>query len=260
MRDVRCDDCRALLDAYVDGELPESEASEVRAHLESCATCAAEHQMLIETSSRVRGTLARPPVPDVLRARIRGALADADTDIPIAPPARLSRSTWRLAAAGLIIAAVGVGAGAWLATANARRTPVTNEVLSSHLRSLMPGHLTDVASTDQHNVKPWFNGRAAFSPAVPRLDSAGFPLVGGRLDYVGDRQVAAVVYGRRQHMINVFAWPAAGEAASAPSFSTERGYHLVKWIQGGVEYWAASDLSVGDLTTFVALFRQESAK
>jgi anti-sigma factor RsiW len=119
----------------------------------------------------------------------------------------------------------------------------------------MPGHLTDVASTDLHNVKPWFNGRTGFSPMVPRLDSAGFPLIGGRLDVVGDRQVAAVVYGRRQHVINVFSWPVVDEGPSEPALSTARGYHLVRWIDGGVEYWAASDVSVDDLTSFVDHFR-----
>src|SRR5262245_25987583 len=118
----------------------------------------------------------------------------------------------------------------------------------------MPRHITDVASNDSHNVKPWFNGRVDLSPAVPRLDSAGFPLVGGRLDYVGGRPVTAIVYMRRQHIINVFSWPIDDRGSHSPALSTEKGYHLVHWSDGGVEFWTASDLNVPELEQFVALF------
>jgi anti-sigma factor RsiW len=117
----------------------------------------------------------------------------------------------------------------------------------------MPGHLTDVVSTNQHNVKPWFNGRVDMSPSVPGLDSAGFPLVGGRTDYVRGRAVPVVVYARRQHMINVYAWPEAG-SASKPRASTRNGYHFVTWRGDGVEYWAVSDLNTKELDEFVAAF------
>jgi anti-sigma factor RsiW len=257
MAAMRCDDCRALLDGYIDGELMDDEARQVRDHLDSCGACAAELHMLTEVSSRMRG-LDRPTAPDLLKARIREAIAQPDVAMPI--PSRPHRSTWRLVAAGLLIGLAGAGGGAYLASHGSVAPRVQDEVLSSHLRSLMPGHLTDVASTDQHNVKPWFNGRAAFSPAVPRLDSAGFPLVGGRLDYVGHRQAAAVVYARRQHRINVFSWPEPTQPPSPPALSTERGYHLLRWSEGGVEYWATSDLNVGELRAFVDLFRQEAAK
>jgi anti-sigma factor RsiW len=136
----------------------------------------------------------------------------------------------------------------------------TTDVLASHIRSLMPGHLVDVASTDQHNVKPWFNGRLDMSPAVPRLDSLGFPLVGGRLDYVTGRPVAVVVYGRRQHMINVFSWPTPDASSLAPVASTENGYHLVHWRTGGTNVWAVSDLNVAELQQFVAAFQREEAR
>jgi anti-sigma factor RsiW len=124
----------------------------------------------------------------------------------------------------------------------------------------MPGHLVDVASTDQHNVKPWFNGRLDMSPAVPRLDSLGFPLVGGRLDYVTGRPVAVVVYGRRQHMINVFSWPTTDASSLAPMASTENGYHLVHWRTGGTDVWAVSDLNLAELQQFVAAFQRGEAR
>ena len=143
-----------------------------------------------------------------------------------------------------------------LRTRRASAPPAGDEVLSSHLRSLMPGHLTDVASTNQHNVKPWFNGRVDFSPSVPNLDSAGFPLLGGRLDYVDNRPVAALVYGRREHKISVYSWPAANAASGATSpVSTDvRGYHLMTWNAGGLTYWAVSDVNRDELRDFVRAF------
>jgi anti-sigma factor RsiW len=118
----------------------------------------------------------------------------------------------------------------------------------------MPGHLTDVASTNQHNVKPWFNGRIDLSPVVPSLDSAGFPLIGGRLDYVDGRAVAAVVYARRQHMINVYSWPSGGQDLRPIEAGAEKGYHLMRWRRDGIEAWAVSDLNRAELAEFVRDF------
>jgi anti-sigma factor RsiW len=133
----------------------------------------------------------------------------------------------------------------------APRSIASEEVLTSHIRSLMPDHLVDVRSNDQHNVKPWFNGRLDFSPTVPRLDSIGFPLIGGRLDYLHGRPVAAVVYARRQHMINAYSWPAdAGDEDVSP-VDSRHGYNLVHWRRGGVEHWVVSDLNAGELGEFV---------
>ena len=114
----------------------------------------------------------------------------------------------------------------------------------------MPGHLTDVASNDQHNVKPWFNGRVNMSPDVPRLDSLGFPLIGGRLDYVDGRNVAVVVYMRRQHVINVFSWPASGAAEQTAESSSSNGYHLLRARHNGMEVWIVSDLNEAELKDF----------
>jgi len=135
---------------------------------------------------------------------------------------------------------------------------IAEEVLASHIRSLMPGHLTDITSTDQHNVKPWFNGRVDFSPAVPRLDDSGFNLLGGRLDYAGGRPVAVVVYGRRQHLINVFSWPAIGES-QALQFEGRRGYNLLSWRHAGTDTWVVSDLNETELRQFVGLLRESKA-
>jgi anti-sigma factor RsiW len=161
---------------------------------------------------------------------------------------------WRQLAAGIVIAALSSTLTYTALGTRAASASATDELLASHVRSLMPGHLTDVVSTNQHNVKPWFNGRVDMSPSVPGLDSAGFPLVGGRTDYVRGRAVPVVVYARRQHMINVYAWPEAG-SASTPRSSTRNGYHFVTWRGDGVEYWAVSDLNTKELDEFVASFR-----
>jgi anti-sigma factor RsiW len=260
---MRCADCREALHAYLDDELLQDERESIAGHLADCDACAREWEALSATSRAIRSNLVRHPVPDVLRARIRAALIDADAAIDAEGPAskprpKPARSRWLsavgLAAAGVLIAVL--SSTLTVATLHRTPSPIANDVLASHVRSLMPGHLTDVASSNQHNVKPWFNGRVDFSPAVPNLDSVGFPLVGGRLDYVGGRVVSVVVYARRQHIINVFAWPTAtaGGGATA-SVVTDRGYHLVHWTEPGTDVWAVSDLNPGELEQFVGRYR-----
>lgn len=254
---MRCADCRDAVNAFVDGELLADEQRDVREHLATCADCRLEHEVLVATTRTLKEGLLRHRAPDVLKARIRSALAQPDAFEPAAAPPR--RSWMRLVAAGVVIAAASSGL-----TVAAIRNPftqqsTTSDVLASHIRSLMPGHLVDIASTDQHNVKPWFNGRLDLSPTVPRLDSLGFPLIGGRIDYVAGRTVAAVVYGRRQHMINVFSWPTSDATPLAPSASSANGYHLVHWRTTGIEFWAVSDLNPAELQQFVEAFQRNDS-
>jgi anti-sigma factor RsiW len=255
---MRCADCRDAINAYVDEELMSDEQRDVREHIASCVDCRHEHDVLVATTRTLKEGLVRHQAPDVLKARIRSALArpDALESRPVPKP----RSWARFAAAAVLIA-VSSSALTFAAMRNplAQRT-ATTDVLASHIRSLMPGHLVDVASTDQHNVKPWFNGRLDMSPGVPRLDSLGFPLVGGRIDYVTGRPVAAVVYGRRQHLINVFSWPTAEASALTPVASTENGYHLVHWRNDGMELWAVSDLNLTELQQFVTMFERAESR
>jgi anti-sigma factor RsiW len=136
---------------------------------------------------------------------------------------------------------------------------VGREVLSSHLRSLMPGHLMDVVSTDQHTVKPWFDGRIDFSPPVSDFAADGYRLIGGRLDYLDRRPVAALVYQRRKHIVNVFVWPAADGSQSAVESTAHDGYNLLHWRRGGMNYWMVSDLNPQEMGIFAGLLRGESA-
>ena len=250
--DMSCDDCRPMLEALVDEELGPEEAERVRAHVAKCAECARTLESQKDLSRLLRDNLVHYEAPDVLKARIRSALSQTASE-GVRTPAL--RGRWiQLAAAGLAIAVASSGT-TFLAmrTAQSERA-LASEVLTSHVRSLMPGHVVDVASNDQHNVKPWFNGRLALSPPVPRLDSLNFRLIGGRLDYLDGHPVAVVVYGRRQHLINVYAWPQPGTDTRESSRSSQ-GYNIVSWRGGDVEFWVVSDLNGKELAEFVRYYR-----
>jgi mycothiol system anti-sigma-R factor len=248
---MRHEDRLDEISAYLDGELLPEEMSALRDHLASCSECAAEYETLRGVTRRVKDGFDRPRAPDALRARIRSSLARGSSD---AKPVQWRRvPAVALIAAGLAIAVLSSSVTLAVARRGDSSARIADDILASHLRSLMPGHLTDVTSNDTHNVKPWFNGRLDLSPNVPRLDSLGFPLVGGRLDYANGRAIAAVVYRRRQHVINVFSWPSTAASVRRATIE-ENGYHLVHWREGGFEYWVASDVNAADLQQFVDLF------
>jgi anti-sigma factor RsiW len=254
---MRCDEARVRLDGFHDDELTPEEFADVEAHIAECAACSQAYETLRKTSHRLQEGLVHYPAPDVLKARIHSALVrdgERDARLTSAPPRWL-----RLAAAGLTIA-IASSAGTYAAMRpRAASQSIANEVLTSHIRSLMPNHLIDVASNDQHNVKPWFNGRMDLSPQVPALDSSGFILAGGRLDFLAGHRVAVVVYMRRQHVINMYSWPEPGLDAPE-AMSTTNGYHLFRWRRTGVAYWAVSDLNSPELSQFVTLFQRRESQ
>jgi len=149
----------------------------------------------------------------------------------------------------VLVLSVGAGMTLWR-PASTRGDVIAAEVVNSHVRSLMANHLFDVQSTDLHTVKPWFLGKLDFSPPVVDLATSGFPLVGGRLDYVGGRPVAALVYQRQKHTINVFVSPAGGDPSTDNVVSTVRGFNLLHWIHNGMSFWAVSDLNSAELGEF----------
>jgi anti-sigma factor RsiW len=244
------------LDAYVDGELAPGDARELETHLKACAECARLHEARVALSATIREQVPAFRAPDALRGSVRAALRNAaGTPVPRRLRAPVA-ARWLALAASLAV----VAAGSWrLGLSRAGADALAGQVLASHVRSLMPGHLTDVVSSDQHTVKPWFNGKLDFSPQVYDFAGRGFPLVGGRLDYLGERPVAALVYARRQHLINVFLWPAKqgpGGGDGGAGVATRRGYHLLHWTTPDYAYWVVSDLGMPELHDFAQLVQQ----
>jgi anti-sigma factor RsiW len=249
---MSCTATQELLSAYVDGELPFDQATDVAEHLTECAGCAQEYEMVLKTVQVLRAGLAPARAPDVLRARIRSALREKQPS-PATAVRNKATMPWRAIAAAFVIAFTASALTLVATRLRSEQPALAEEILTSHIRSLMPDHLTDVRSNDQHNVKPWFNGRLDYSPTVPRLDDAGFTLLGGRLDYVHKRPVAVVVYSRRQHLINWYSWPADVTGDLAATAEARQGYNLIHWRHAGIDSWAVSDLNASELRQFVTL-------
>ncbi len=209
----------AQLDALLDGELDAAEARELEAHLAQCPECNRFRNERLALRAAIAARVPAFTAPDTLRQRVRSAIRAA---APAGSSRRYAPLLWRSLAVAASLAVV--AAGSWrLAIRRAAGDALADAVLASHVRSLMPGHLTDVPSSDQHTVKPWFNGRLDFSPPVSDFAGRGYPLLGGRLDYLDGRPVAALVYGRRQHVINVYLWPGATTCCTGPRPTTPTG-------------------------------------
>jgi anti-sigma factor RsiW len=255
-----CEEAHRLIHLYLDGELDLVRSLEIEAHLNDCQSCAQAYNEFRSLHSAVSNTALRFEPPAALRNRVRAALRDEIPDESGATnrPLRLS---WRWMIPAVSFAVLVIVALSLLALLRRPSTSdlVAQEIVSSHVRSLMEKHLTDVPSSDQHTVKPWFDGRLDFSPPVKDLASAGFGLVGGRLDYIGNRPVAALVYQHRQHYINVFVWPSTGASDASGRALVRQGYNLINWTNSGMNYWAISDLNLADLQRFVQLLQNDFA-
>jgi anti-sigma factor (TIGR02949 family) len=247
---MNCEHALFLLQGYIDGELDLVNSLEIEEHLQSCPTCSRQYQERMALRAAVRDAGLFSPAPADLQKRIRASIRHVDK-----PARSMPAFSWRwAAAAALLLAVVFVATGVlrgWFAAGQDAR--LASEVQSAHVRSLMADHLTDVTSSDQHTVKPWFDGKLDFSPPVVDLAAQGYPLIGGRLDYLDGHPAAALVYRRNKHLINLFIWPSAN---SAPGSTTINGYHIYHWTQGGMAYWAVSDLNVPEMQTFVQLVQQ----
>jgi anti-sigma factor (TIGR02949 family) len=255
-------ECREVLDrlsSFVDDELDPAASREVSRHLESCPSCAVELARQRALSESLRRDLEYHRAPDLLRARVaRDVRAAAHRDEALARPA--SRPLRWLGAAAAVVAVVG---GTWVVATLPRDggdEAVAREAVSGHIRSLMANHMTDVASTDQHTVKPWFADKLDFSPPVTDLAAEDYPLVGGRLDYLQGHPAAALVYMHRKHIINVFVWPAPGAREGLLPALTQRGFHVIHGTHAGMTYWVVSDLNAEELATFARMLVEPSAK
>jgi mycothiol system anti-sigma-R factor len=253
---VRCELTQRYVPGYLDGELDLVRTIEMETHLKSCPACAQE----LESQQELRAVLQRSSLayaaPAGLRERIHSSLpASSGADVQERKFKWPSLNFLQLAGAFALLALISISG--WQLTARLRAPSsdqrIAAEIFASHVRSLEANHLMDVISTDQHTVKPWFDGKLDFSPPVEDLASDGFPLAGGRLDYLEGREVAALVYQRRKHFINVFVWPDPAGTDSSSAIESRQGYNLVRWSHGGFDFWAASDVAAPDLTEFVRL-------
>jgi anti-sigma factor RsiW len=274
---MNCEEVIKLMDGYMDGELDPITSQAVEQHLQDCGRC--------EQAYKTHGSLIRAignatpyfKAPVELRERIQSSLRKETAQHPVRngvpgaqvlfherqpePRSVLSQIPWNWLglAAALVFAAIIIfnvvprlqrpGADQFLAT----------QLIASHVRSLMANHLTDVASSDQHTVKPWLDAKLDFAPPVVDLSSDGFPLIGGRLDYLDNRPVAALIYERRKHFINLFVWPAGSNTIGATNAMSHQGYQLLHWVDSDFNYWAVSDVNANDLQTFKSKFEAQTS-
>jgi len=246
----------AELSGYADGELPAEQQHWWDQHLAGCPACRAELGRLQTLSASLKRHLPPREPSSAFREDLRRLLRSE----PVGrPPARLRLSRWGAALAAGLVFAVGFGLGHREGGAGAG-DPIIAQVVAGHVRSLEVDHLVDVASSEHHVVKPWFAGKLDFSPPVPDLGADGFPLIGGRIDYLGGRQVAALVYQRGPHRINLLLWPAqsAGRCARGPDV-VRQGFNLAHGQAAGMEFWAVSDLNRQELQEFVTRWQRSAA-
>jgi anti-sigma factor RsiW len=239
---MTCDEAEILLHALIDGELDAGNARAVEEHIAGCPRCAAQLAAYRQMSKAVAGANLRYTAPPELRRRIEASLPQKRM-----PNRRAVLRGFAMGSAVSAIAATGLVAVILRSDDEAR---IESEVVSAHLRSLQAGHLTDVLSTDQHTVKPWFNGKLDVAPPVIDLTSQGFTLIGGRLDYVDTRPVGAIVYRRRAHVINLFVAQTASTEHRAAKIETVQGFNIRRWSERGLNYWAVSDLAADELAEF----------
>ncbi len=243
---MNCQQVQALIHAHHDGELDAANTLQVDQHLTDCPQCFGLARNLGTLRVLLRDDALRFRAPAESRRKIQATLADtmrAGRDATRGPLA-----WWHIGLAAVALIAVFFAFQFWPSRSDER---LLAELTSSHVRSLMAAHLTDVASGDQHTVKPWFEGKLDFAPTVKDLRESGFPLLGGRLDYLAARPVAALVYSRQKHLINLFVWPAARPGPDTTPHAAERnGYHLIQWSSQGLTYWAVSDLNEKELMDF----------
>ena len=247
---MTCEQTHELINPYVDGELDVLRHVEIEHHLGECETCRLEHRDQSTLRSMIKDSAPYFSASDLLKQRVKKQIGAGTRK----PALRASLAV----AAAVILALAGVLMWSILSTRSRAGTDdlIAQEVVASHIRSLMVNHVVDVPSSDQHTVKPWFNGKVDFAPEVKDLAAQGFPLIGGRLDYVGNKTVAALVYQSRKHHINLFVWTSPGAIDQIQQQLSRQGYNVIHWTESGTSYWVVSDVNSTDLQEFVQLVRQ----
>jgi anti-sigma factor RsiW len=255
---VDCRQTQNLIDGYLDGELDLVRHLEIERHIADCPACREIFANRRALSGALRAHATYHAAPATMAARVRAALNQA-AEPPPATFKPLSPRWLSLAASVAFAAFLGAGVTYWVAQPSPDEW-LAREAVAGHVRSLMvAGRSTDVSSSDQHTVKPWFNGKLDFSPPVLDLTGEGFTLVGGRLDYLASHPVAALVYRHRQHVINLFIWPGTDSADRPLQTRSHQGYQVMHWTQAGMIYWTVSDLNPANLQTFSALIQKQTA-
>jgi anti-sigma factor RsiW len=237
-----------LVQAEFDGELDAAEAARAMHHRASCAVCRVAYAEFEAARALLHADAPYHRAPESLRRAIVAGLGEKT-------PQRAHAPAWWRDGASFGLGAAMAATIALLVIAPAQQDLI-DQIVAGHVRALQPGHLEDVVSTDQHTVKPWFDGKLDFAPPVKDLAAKNFPLLGGRLDYLGGREVAALVYGRDKHVIDLFIWPDRGRLT--PSNGARQGYNVIHWSGSGMNFWAVSDLEAGELRAFAQQWQAEN--
>ena len=236
---------REFLDAYLDGELDFEHTIEMEAHLAGCQSCSSEVQSWKDIRASMQDAALYHRTPEHLETKLRKLLPHKSTTEHLP---RFQRWIWAGGGAAFATAVLLI---TFMAMRPSAPSP-SQEIVASHIRSMMADHLMDVVSTDQHTVKPWFDGKLDFAPPVQMID--GYPLAGGRVDYLENRKVAVLIYHRALHIINLYIWPTVDNGTSTPTVQTVKGYNVVSWRKNGFEFRAVSDLNIAELREFGRLF------
>jgi len=252
---LSCQTAQELIHAYVDGELDLARSLEVGQHMQECQVCASAYHNQAALRSAFKDSSLHYSVPVGLEKRIRSSLRrEAKSEV-----GRRSFG-WKWLPIGALAFVLLMAFVIWRALPGLRPSSdeiLAQEMVSNHVRSLqLESHRTDVISSDQHTVKPWFDGKLDFAPPVKDFSSQGFPLIGGRLEYLNNRAVAALVYQRQKHYINLYIWPAEQSNATSEVNTKRQGYNLLHWTNSGMTYWAISDLNGVELHEFARLVHE----
>jgi len=257
---MTCEESEVLLHALIDGELDAGHARDVETHLATCLTCTEKLEAFGAMREAMAAAHLKEAAPAHLRRRIEAAmLAPATRVAGVGNSWRNSwRVSWRTFFGGFTIGtALSAAVAASLVIAVFRgdqNQQITSEIVSAHLRSLQANHLTDVETSDQHTVKPWFNGKLDLAPPVIDLTAEGFTLIGGRLDDINGETAAAIVYRRNNHVINLFVVQHLGADHAAVASETRHGFNIRHWTEGGLDFWTVSDINAGELDEFCRKF------